>query len=186
MPCVHVIVNGVLRGVSNAEGDVSIVVAKDDTVMLSSLGYADVKKEEREIGRVVRMQMNDIWLEGANVLSDLAILKNVCQRLKAEYKDGKKISRLYFNRFSIRSGNQLEMVEGVIDAKSAQYLRDLKLAAGKYYGQAEDGAMTESALRSTNLHKMVSISPMVHRVDNPGIIVPFGDGMSPEDIMSVH
>ena len=183
MPCVHVIVNGVLRGVSNAEGDVSIVVAKGDTVMLSSLGYADVKKEEREIGRVVRMQMNDIWLEGANVLSDLAILKNVCQRLKAEYKEGKKMSRLYFNRFSIRSGNQLEMVEGVIDAKSAQYLRDLKLAAGKYYGLADDGEMKESALRSTNLHKMVSISPMVHRTDNPEIIVPFGDSMSPEDIM---
>ena len=183
LPCVHAVVNGSLLGVSNAEGDVEITVAEDDIIALSSVGYDTVRKKGHELGHVVRMRTKDILLDGASVLSDYAILKNVRSHLKVEQKGYRDLKRLYFDRVSIKSKEQIEMVEGVFSSKSAPYLHDLQLSSGKYYGLSGDGAMEESALQSTNLHKVFAITPMSHHAGNPKMIVPFDDRVSPEDIL---
>ena len=182
LPCVHAQNKGRVCGVSNADGYVSIFAADADTIVLSSVGYIEKRICACNLGKTIRMQMNDILLDSPNILSNAAILKRVLDRQQREYKSHKKEHDFFFNRFSIRSGEQREMVECLIKAKSVLYMREVRLLSGKYYGVANDSSKIASALQQTNLHKITFLSPMMRGLDNPGLVIPFSNTSAPKRI----
>lgn len=99
LPCVHVQNKGRVCGVSNADGYVSIFAAEADTIVLSSVGYIEKRICACNLGKTIRMQMNDILLDSPNILSNAAILKRVLDRQQREYKSHKKEHDFFFNRF---------------------------------------------------------------------------------------
>ena len=183
MPCVHAKVGNAVRAVSNAEGDLSLPVAESDTVSLTAVGYSLIKVCARELSPVVKMYAQDVHLEGVEVLSGTAVLDRVKKNLKSEYKQHADRSRAYFFRFYVGSGSQHEMLEGVVKAKSAHCLRGMRLMAGKCYGVDADGSEVETALQSSNVHKLMSLSPMNNGLDQRNVFSPFAGSVSVDEIV---
>lgn len=161
IPGVNIYIDGDLKGISNVEGDVQIEVNVSDTIVFALAGYEALQVHQFPLPAVIEMEPLGKLLHEVDVLSDDAVLTNTFKTLKKDAQKHMKKCRLYFNRITMESGAQTEIVEDVMEAESAVNLRCRNLLCGQYWGLAEDGDSVPSALEKIDLHWLSSAGPMM-------------------------
>jgi hypothetical protein len=131
IPWVYLYVNGKLKCISNVDGDVLTETDASDTLLLKAVGYVEQKLPACQLPAVVEMEPLVQKLREVVVMSDIAVLMNAFKKLKLEYKEHEKETNAYFNRILLKSGDQPEVVESYLSARSAVNIRRLGLYAGQ-------------------------------------------------------
>ena len=187
MPFVHIYVDEERGCVSNAEGKFSIAVKAEDSLRFSFVGYQTCSWKASELPKVVRMSPAALAISNVNVLSDDAILKHAYEVMKRDFKVHKQEKRLYFNRMTMRSGEQEVMVEDFLTAASVVNVRNMHVVSGQYWTRTVSGEAMPSQLRNTNLHGMLEIAPMMPQtlIGNT-FVLPFPEDMSSDYIRQFY
>jgi hypothetical protein len=180
IPWVYLYVNGKLKCISNVDGDVLTETDASDTLLLKAVGYVEQKLPACQLPAVVEMEPLVQKLREVVVMSDIAVLMNAFKKLKLEYKEHEKETNAYFNRILLKSGDQTEVVESYLSARSAVNIRRLGLYAGQYWGKTEMGDSVQSSLEHTDLHRMLGFGPMMTSGSYmDGLTLPFPKRCSP-------
>lgn len=154
-------VEGKLKCISNIDGDILTKAHATDTLLFAVAGYSEQRWMAAQAPAVITMEPLDRELREVVVLSDFAVLMNTFKKMKKEYSQYRKKASPYFNRITVQSGEQTEIVEDFLHAKSAISLRDLGLYSGHYWGKSREGDSITSYLKKIDLHKMLSTGPMM-------------------------
>ena len=183
IPWVNVYANGKLKCISNIEGDILTEVHISDTLLFMVAGYAELRLFASRIPASIAMEPLPRNLHEVIVLSDIAVLMNTFRKMKKEYRLYKNETCPYFNRITMKSGEQMELVEDFLHAKSAISLRDLELYTGQYWGKTVQGDSISANLRKIDLHKILSVGPMMpnNRYNN-NYKLPFPLNCSPSHL----
>lgn len=161
IPWTNLYVEGKLKCISNIDGDILTKGYATDTLLFAVAGYSDKQLIASQLPTVITMEPLNRELREVVVLSDFAVLMNAFKKMKQEYRQYKNEACPYFNRITVQSGEQTEIVEDFLHAKSAISLRDLGLYSGQYWGRSAQGDSINSYLKKVDLHKMLSTGPMM-------------------------
>ena len=120
-------VNG-RSGVANAEGYCNLGTFKDSTIYFSHIGYERLAIKGRDIGNIIRLHPIPYMMRELIVTTVSAndVLRKAYKLLHNEYKRFKKEESDYVLNLKI-IGNNTEMRESALRAKSAVNLRDIAL-----------------------------------------------------------
>ena len=174
MPYVNVLSDAGRGVVTNLEGDFVITSDLEDSIRFSFVGYKSFKVRASQLTRIVQMQPLAVSVKGVTVMSDVSILLNTFKQLRKDYRQFKDESSPYFNRITVKSGDQTEIVEDFLHARSAIGLRHFGLFSGEYWGMTGQGDSIQSSLEHTDLHHILSIGPMMPGNSSMnGYLLPF-------------
>ena len=172
LPCVHVYIAAGRGVLSNLDGNFTIEAEAKDSLYFTFMGYEPQRFRADRLPKVVKMTERVRSLDEVTVLGTEGLLSKVQKKLEKDYKKRRRRSSYYFNRISVTYGQQREMVEDFIEARSAVNLRDLKVISGQYWNSdlqlqpvGTDAIHYPSYWVRSNLHKMMSLGPMVQDED---------------------
>ncbi|MBQ7181994.1 MAG: hypothetical protein IJR87_12000 [Bacteroidaceae bacterium] len=155
---------GTMKGaalLSNEEGAFTLVADSADEVFLSRVGYEKLMLRVGRIGPTVRIRPMVKSLAEVVVLpySTDDILERCIENLKNDYKKGRKRDRLYFSRTIMVDEEGSEMLEAFMRSNSVVNLRNPRLVSGI----VSKDRMAGLTLRSTNVHRLMELAPMVYK-----------------------
>ena len=172
LPCVHVYIAAGRGVLSNLDGNFTIEAEAKDSLYFTIMGYEPQRFRADRLPEVVKMTERVRSLDEVTVLGTEGLLSKVQKKLEKDYKKRRRRSSYYFNRISVTYGQQREMVEDFIEARSAVNLRELKVISGQYWNSdlqlqpvGTDAIHYPSYWVRSNLHKMMSLGPMVQDED---------------------
>lgn len=161
---------------TNIDGDYVLSAQPTDNVRISFVGYVTQEVTASALKGVLKMQPLARSLNEVTVLGTDAILMRVKDNLRHDFSKNQQRKAHYFCRMTFLKGEQTEMVEAFLEAKSAVNLRGLCVTNGQYWAKAPEGRV-QSELRNTNLHVNYTLGPMIrgNEVWKDILIVPFPD-----------
>ena len=161
MPYVNVYASTGIGVISNQEGQFTIEVDGEATLRLSYVGYQTLTVKATEAGRTVRLTPLSVAIGEVEILAPNAILQRVEARLNADYKKARRQTTRFFNRITVDYYQHHEMLESFVGACSAVNLRKLEVYSGQYWAKDDAGTPIEATLRKTDIHKELSLAPLV-------------------------
>ena len=174
LPFVNVYHTAGRGSISNMEGNFTIMAEMEDTLCFSFVGYQTCKWKASKMPEVVKMRPATLSVAGVTVLSDDAILTRTFDELKKDFKKHVKEKRTYLNRITIKSGENREMVEDFLTARSAVNVRGMSVLSGQYWTRTIKGEQITSQLQHTNLHHLMMAGPMMRDVPlENSVLQPF-------------
>lgn len=160
LPYVSIYVSKSNSTISNHEGDFTIVAEAKEVVRVSYVGYETLQRMASEMPDTIRMQLQERTLHQLTVMPIESILMAAKDRLNKEYKKKRKQKDQYFCRLTTRMGEQEELTEAFLEAKSAINLRELTMLNGRR-GKMTRFGMIRPELSDVNLQHALELSPMM-------------------------
>jgi hypothetical protein len=160
IPYAHLYLSSGRGALSNLNGQYEIVADSNEQVRISFVGYTTQTFRASVLKPVIKMRQMVNQLSNVNILGTDAILMKIWDKLRKDYKKQRKAQSHYFCRMTFMKDQQIEMVEAFLTAKSAVNLRQLEVNSGQYWAKAPNGRI-ESRLRTTNLHNVYMLGPMI-------------------------
>ena len=164
LPYVSIFVSKSNTTISNHEGDFTIVADAKETVRLSYVGYETQQRVASEIPDTIRMQLQERTLHQLTVMPIEGILMAVKDRLNKEFLKKRKQKDQYFCRLTTRMGEQEELTEAFLEARSAINLRELTMLSGRR-GKMTRYGMMRPELSDVNLQHALETGPMMQESD---------------------
>ncbi len=169
---------------TNDEGDFLLTVAPTDTLRITFIGYEKQHLAAEKLPPVIRLRRLAYTMTEVTVMGD-DLMERIEKRLHRIYKKNRKRKSRYFMRQTNVLGNEPQMVEAYIEAKSAVNLRDISFLSGRHFKEGKkmverdfegfDEAEEAGMLQFSNAHLLLSLGPLV--MDEPAwmeqIITPF-------------
>ncbi len=161
LPSVSIYVREGQGAITNFDGDFSLLLAPDDMLRFSYIGYEKIYVQAAKCPQVVRMKPLTVTMNEVTVRSGISLIDLVAERLNKEWGSSSKKSGTYFYRLSSVYSRRLDLAEAFVKAKSAINLRNLHFLRG-LRGQFSDRGFDISQMDSTNQHFLTELAPMTH------------------------
>ena len=165
LPFVNVYATGQGNGtITNSEGAFSLDAADDDTLRISYVGYETLRIAVRDLTDRLHLSPVTNSLGEVVVTGNDALLQRIAKALAEGRKEHKSDRATYYMRQTNHLNGEMQMVEAFIRAHCAVGLSDISFLNGRHYRphsltDEEDTGL----LWFSNLHNMLTLSPMVGR-----------------------
>jgi len=158
LPYVNVFVSPGNGTITNADGNFTINMERDESLRFTFVGYETLTIPGNAIPKTVKLKPLSLALGEVTVLAQEKILISAAKVLEKEFKKNKNLKRTYFYRMNTSYRN--ELVEAFVEASSVGNLRDLHFLKGRR-GMATLYGLDEAAIGNMNLHHTLELSPRV-------------------------
>ncbi len=160
LPFAHVIISERESTLSNSEGNFCIVAKDGDTLVIRNMGYFTQSIAVSDLTDVVKLIPSSSQLREVTVISLDAILSRVQEQLRQSLKKGRRLTDTYFCRMVEDFGFRVEMLEAIVNAKSAVHLRDFSVITGRQ-SRPDDSIGVRPMLGGMNLHHFLELGPLM-------------------------
>ncbi len=160
---------------TNEEGYFRIATIQNDTLVFTCMGYEPLRLCAKDIGEKIKMVLVSNILQEVSVKGSDALLQKIATTWGHNYREKKQEKRQYFMRQTNRIDGETQMVEAYLNAHSVISVNRLSFLAGRHYkGQDSSNDDDSGLLWFSNLHHLLSLSPMVkNEAWNSVLVTPF-------------
>lgn len=160
LPSVNIRLNGKNCALTNFEGEFKITALPKDTIQLRMVGYKTVSMYASEMPKIIRMTTATYQMSQVTVLGNEALVQQIAKATAKAYNKRKRERSQFFYRQTMLLGEKQDVLEAIVDARSALNLRDMHFVAGRH-GMETENQWTDSNISNMNLHHILELAPMM-------------------------
>lgn len=156
LPCVGIRVDNGRTTVTNIDGDFSIGAQPTDTLRLTCVGYETLRICAGELPKVVAMQPTTTRMAEITIRSVERMMTEISRQTKRAFDKTYRSRSQYFYRSTSAISNQQDIVEAIVDSRSAVNVRDVRFISGRHWG-----GKGRSPISDTNIYHILELAPMM-------------------------